>query len=74
MSGQAAIHDHEAGILLRRPLPERAARGLLSVVIPCHNERDVIEATHARLMGVLTMAAATTRWKSSRRSPAAKAA
>jgi dolichol-phosphate mannosyltransferase len=53
MSGQAAIHDHQAGILLRRPLPERAARGLLSVVIPCHNERDVIESTHARLGEVL---------------------
>jgi polyisoprenyl-phosphate glycosyltransferase len=53
MSGQAAIHDEEGGILLRRPLPERAGRGLLSVVIPCHNERDVIEATHARLVEVL---------------------
>lgn len=31
----------------------RAARGLLSVVIPCHNEQDVIDATHARLCQVL---------------------
>jgi dolichol-phosphate mannosyltransferase len=31
----------------------RAARGLLSVVIPCHNEEDVIAATHARLADVL---------------------
>jgi dolichol-phosphate mannosyltransferase len=31
----------------------RAARGLLSVVIPCHNEAEVIEATHARLGAVL---------------------
>jgi glycosyltransferase involved in cell wall biosynthesis len=53
MSGQAAFRDDEPGLLLRRPLPERAGRGLLSVVIPCHNERDVIEATHARLAEVL---------------------
>jgi len=31
----------------------RAAEGLLSVVIPCHNEQDVIEATHLRLTEVL---------------------
>jgi dolichol-phosphate mannosyltransferase len=31
----------------------RTARGLLSVVIPCHNEEEVIEATHARLADVL---------------------
>ena len=31
----------------------RAARGLLSIVIPCHNEEEVIEATHARLAAVL---------------------
>ena len=31
----------------------RAARGLLSVVIPCHNEQDVIETTHGRLIEVL---------------------
>jgi dolichol-phosphate mannosyltransferase len=31
----------------------RTARGLLSVVIPCHNEEDVIAATHARLADVL---------------------
>ena len=31
----------------------RAARGLLSVVIPCHNEQDVIETTHGRLVEVL---------------------
>ncbi|MFM7184203.1 MAG: glycosyltransferase family 2 protein [Planctomycetota bacterium] len=33
--------------------PSRAVRGLLSVVIPCHNEQEVIEATHARLAEVL---------------------
>lgn len=43
----------DTGVVLRRSLPERAGRGLLSVVIPCHNERDVIEATHARLTDVL---------------------
>ena len=31
----------------------RAGRGLLSVVIPCHNEEEVIAATHARLAAVL---------------------
>jgi dolichol-phosphate mannosyltransferase len=31
----------------------RPARGLLSVVIPCHNEESVVEATHARLVRVL---------------------
>ena len=36
-----------------RPVARRAGRGLLSVVIPCHNEGDVIDATHARLAHVL---------------------
>jgi len=31
----------------------RTARGLLSVVIPCHNEQEVIDSTHARLVEVL---------------------
>ena len=31
----------------------RGARGLLSVVIPCHNEQEVIDSTHARLVEVL---------------------
>jgi polyisoprenyl-phosphate glycosyltransferase len=31
----------------------RSSRGLLSVVIPCHNEQDVIEETHARLSEIL---------------------
>ena len=51
MNGPSSSPD--AATVLRRPVPERAARGLLSVVIPCHNERDVIEATHARLVEVL---------------------
>ncbi len=34
----------------RPPATPRAPRGLLSVVIPCHNEREVIDATHARLV------------------------
>ena len=33
--------------------PSRGARGLLSVVIPCHNEQEVIDSTHARLVEVL---------------------
>ncbi len=36
-----------------RSTSRRASRGLLSVVIPCHNEADVIDATHARLAEVL---------------------
>ncbi len=31
----------------------RASHGLLSIVIPCHNEEEVIEATHSRLVDVL---------------------
>ena len=31
----------------------RAARGLLSIVIPCHNEEAIIETTHERLAAVL---------------------
>jgi hypothetical protein len=37
----------------RRDGRSRAAGGLLSVVIPCHNEAAVIDATHARLTEVL---------------------
>jgi len=33
--------------------PRRPARGLLSIVIPCHNEEDVVATTHARLARVL---------------------
>ena len=33
--------------------PARTGRGLLSVVIPCFNEEQVIETTHARLSRVL---------------------
>ncbi len=36
-----------------RTTARRAARGLLSVVIPCHNEADVIDDTHVRLSEVL---------------------
>ncbi len=35
----------------RQPL---ATHGLLSLVIPCHNEESVIESTHDRLLQVLT--------------------
>jgi len=35
------------------PGQARSSRGLLSVVIPCHNEQDVIDATHARLSEIL---------------------
>jgi hypothetical protein len=36
-----------------RPEHRRQAGGLLSVVIPCHNEAAVIDSTHARLTAVL---------------------
>jgi len=39
--------------VLRRVGPTRPAHGLLSVVIPCHNEEEVIDATHTRLVEVL---------------------
>jgi len=47
--------DHDADILRHRPRhgAHRAAQGLLSIVIPCHNEEEVIEATHRRLVDVL---------------------
>ncbi|RLT15170.1 MAG: glycosyltransferase [Planctomycetota bacterium] len=34
----------------------RSLHGLLSLVIPCHNEESVIESTHARLIAVLPKA------------------
>jgi polyisoprenyl-phosphate glycosyltransferase len=44
---------HEGpGPTLRRAA-DRPVHGLLSVVIPCHNEEEVIDATHARLGEVL---------------------
>ena len=48
--------DVPADILVcpQRTAPrDRAGRGLLSVVIPRHNEEEVIAATHARLVEVL---------------------
>jgi glycosyltransferase involved in cell wall biosynthesis len=39
-------HNHE-------PAAPRAARGLLSIVVPCHNEEAVIESTHTRLVAAL---------------------
>ncbi|MFM8891530.1 MAG: glycosyltransferase family 2 protein [Planctomycetia bacterium] len=39
-----------------RPEPARAARpagGLLSIVVPCHNEEAVVAATHARLVAAV---------------------
>lgn len=38
------------------PAAPRAARGLLSIVVPCHNEEAVIESTHARLVAALPAA------------------
>ncbi|MFM7207320.1 MAG: glycosyltransferase family 2 protein [Planctomycetaceae bacterium] len=48
---RAAAGDEPA--VLRRPARPRPPAGLLSVVIPCHNEEEVIDATHARLQDVL---------------------
>jgi glycosyltransferase involved in cell wall biosynthesis len=52
------MNDHASstaasGPVVRRAFTDRPAHGLLSVVIPCHNEEEVIEATHARLSEVL---------------------
>ena len=47
---------HEADTILScspRAAGRRSGRGLLSVVIPCHDEADVIDATHDRLVEVL---------------------
>ena len=49
-------HTSEAHAILPcspRAVDQRCGRGLLSVVIPCHDEADVIDATHARLVDVL---------------------
>ncbi len=45
----AADHPH----ILHGSSLDRSRGGLLSVVIPCHNEDEVIDATHARLTQVL---------------------
>lgn len=45
--------DEDPAPVLRRVGTTRPAHGLLSVVIPCHNEEEVIDATHARLLEVL---------------------
>jgi len=37
----------------RRAAALRAPGGLLSVVVPCHNEESVVEATHGRLVAAL---------------------
>lgn len=47
------MSDQASADVLRHAATARAARGLLSVVIPCHNEEEVIDATHARLVAVL---------------------
>ena len=45
--------DGSHGTVFCRTAAERPVHALLSVVIPCHNEEEVIEATHARLAEVL---------------------
>lgn len=47
--------DHGPDILPHRAMTGRrvAQRELLSVVIPCHNEEEVIESTHDRLVAAL---------------------
>lgn len=47
MTDQASSAESE------RAMAHRAARGLLSVVIPCHNEAAVIDTTHERLIAAL---------------------
>jgi len=48
-----ASASHEAPAPTLRRAADRPVHGLLSVVIPCHNEEEVIDATHARLGEVL---------------------
>jgi hypothetical protein len=50
-----ASSEHGPDILPHRPLNRArpASRGLLSIVIPCHNEEEVIESTHRRLVAAL---------------------
>ena len=47
--------DHAPDILPHRMANggRAACRGLLSIVIPCHNEEEVIESTHRRLVAAL---------------------
>jgi len=52
-SPTAADGGDSHGPVFRKTTTERPVHGLLSVVIPCHNEEEVIEATHARLAEVL---------------------
>jgi len=52
MSDQTIAAADRCGSVRRPGLP-RVPRGLLSVVIPCHNEEQVIDATHLRLVEVL---------------------
>lgn len=47
-----AAPDSCTGVLSRASA-RRPGTGLLSVVIPCHNEQEVIESTHVRLVEVL---------------------
>lgn len=49
-----ASPDHAPFVGPHRPAAARPARhGLLSIVIPCHDEEAVIDATHRRLVEVL---------------------
>ena len=47
--------DSGPDILPHRPVTRArtTSRGLLSIVIPCHNEEEVIESTHRRLVAAL---------------------
>lgn len=46
-------HASHMPLATTTPFAPRAARGLLSVVVPCFNEEAVIETTHARLAAAL---------------------
>jgi receptor protein-tyrosine kinase len=50
-----ASSEHGPDILPHRAVKRArpASRGLLSIVIPCHNEEEVIESTHRRLVAAL---------------------
>ena len=53
--------DHDADILRHRPRhgAHRAAQGLLSIVIPCHNEEEVMILLTAAPAAIVSWAIAT---------------
>ncbi|MFM8705627.1 MAG: hypothetical protein ACKOHG_17565 [Planctomycetia bacterium] len=46
--------SHPAILSCERPAADRATGGLLSIVVPCHDEEAVVAATHERLVAAAT--------------------